>query len=267
MKYFVSFFLILIVIIIGVPVLFLGYLGFVPGLSAVMGTNKPRDLGISYSQEDLQQTHAKSQVVYQTLADNQEPTQTRQFSGSRPFTGEFSSAEITATLNNQPWIHWPYRNLQVKFNGDGSAEVSGVLIKDKVPGYAAAIGIPSQAVEYAMKYIPADPVFYVKGKAALTDNQVSLFEPQAFQIGRLSLPVNIFLSWGKLNMADQVYAQDVGQLTTDLAKVSGKKSVIVGYINGRLNSAFGNFYAKKAYFAEDKVVFDGTLSESISYSP
>lgn len=36
--------------IIVVAVLVLGYFGFVPGVSDLMGTNKPRNLGVSYSE-------------------------------------------------------------------------------------------------------------------------------------------------------------------------------------------------------------------------
>lgn len=258
--------ILILLIIVLAPVVVLGMTGLVPGLSSLLGTDKPRDLGIMYSPADLQSCRSKSQLQYETL-DTIDPAGSRQFSGARQVTAEFSSAEITATLNNQPWTYWPYRNIQVKFNADGSGEVSGTLLKDRVPGYAAAIGIPSQAVDFVMKFFPANPVFYVKGKAALAENQVAVFEPQAFAIGRISLPVDRFLALRGPDLIAPAYALDIGGMIGELGKVQDKKGLIVGYINGRLSSAFGSFYAKSAYFADDKLVFDGTLTEEIGYTP
>ncbi len=259
--------LIFLLIIVLLPIFGLGMTGFVPGLSAVLGTDKPRDLGIKYSQANLQSIRSKSQVKYETLPDSPVPMQTRQFIGSRNYTGEFSAEEITATINNQPWKYWPYKNVQVKFNADGSGEISGILIKDKVPAYASTLGLPSEVIQFAMKYLPGDPVFYVKMKAALTDNKVSLFEPQKFEIGRISMPLELFLSFGGQNIIPEVYAQDINSMSRELSKVNNKKALIIDYINSRLSSAFGSFYAKKAYFGENKVYFDGTLSQKIQYTP
>ncbi len=257
----------IIIILILVPVITLGMLGFVPGLSSILGTDKPRDLGIKYTQSNLSSIRSRSQVQYLTLPDSNIPSLTRQFSGKRDITADFTSEEITATINNQPWKYFPYKNIQVKLNADGSGEISGILIKNKVPGYASAIGIPAEAIDFAMKYLPVDPVFYVKGKAALTDNKVSIFEPQSFQIGRVSLPIPLFLSMGGLRLIPQVYAQNLNDMTGDLSKVQNKRELIISYINGRLSSAFGSFYAKKAYFGDNKLFFDGTISDKISYTP
>lgn len=259
--------LIIFILFVVVPVLILGYLGIIPGLSDLMGANKPRDLGIKYSQSDLSSIHAKSLVKYETLPSNVVPAMTRLFSGERQFSGDFSSAEITATMNNQNWIHWPFKNLQVKFNADGSGEISGTLIKSKVSGYAASIGVPQQAADFIAKYIPNDPAFYVKGKAALSENKVSVFEPQAFQIGRIPMPVSVFLAMVKINPIPLVYAQDVSSMTEELSKVNNKKALIIGFINNRLSSAYGKFYANKAYFTEGNVHFEGVLTEKISYTP
>jgi len=259
--------LVILILIILIPVVFLGLLGFVPGFSILLGADKPRDLGIKYTQEDLKSIRSKSQVEYTILSGNPDPSQTRKFSGSRTLKADFTSAEITATMNNQPWKYWPYRNIQVKFNADGSGEISGILIKGVVPGYASAIGIPAEAVNFAMKYLPADPVFYVKLKGALSNNKVSVFEPQKFEIGRMPMPLGVFLSMGGPNLIQAVYAQDIGEMTQELSKVKDKKTLIISYINGRLSSAFGSFYEKEAYGGENKLFFDGTLPQKISYAP
>lgn len=258
-KIFLGFFLLIIILV----VLVLGYFGFVPGVSSLFGSNKPRDLGIKYDKASLASVQVKSQVVYDILPAETPPENSRQFSGSRPITAEFSSAEITAIMNNSPWRYWPYHNLQVKFNADGSGEISGTLIKDKLPGYGAMIGVPKEAIEFAMKILPANPVFYVKGKGALTANKVSLFEPQKFEIGRTPLPVEMFLSMMPASLVKEAYALNIGGMSEELGKVKNKKALIIDYINSRLET-FTGFYAKKAYFSENKVVFEGTLPEKKS---
>lgn len=261
------FFAGLLILIVLVPVVILGAMGFVPGLSSILGTDKPRDLGVKYTAENLKSVRSKSQIQYEVLPDSNIPSQTRQFSGERKVTAEFTSSEITASLNNRPWKLWPYKNMQIKFNSDGSAEISGQLLKNKVSGYAAAIGVPAEAVNFAMKYLPADPVFYVKAKAALTDNKVSVLEPQTFEIGRIPIPLNVLLSFSGFDLIPETYAIDISGMSDELNKVDNKKELIIGYINSRLSGAFGSFYAKKAYFGDDKLFFDGTLTEKISYSP
>lgn len=258
----IIFLLLILVLILG-----LGFLGFVPGLSTLMGSNKPKNLGITYTAADLVSCRTKSGIQYAVLPQTSIPSQSRQFFGQRTVKAEFSSKEITATLNNRPWQYWPYKDVQIKFNADGTGEISGVLVKSKVPGYAAAIGIPSEAADFAMKYLPADPVFYVKINAVLTDNKVTTFEPLAFEIGRIPMPLSLFLSFGGPQLIKEAYAAGLDDMTQELSKVQNKRALIINYINDRLSLDFGKFYAKKAYFGDNKLVFDGTLSEKISYSP
>jgi hypothetical protein len=262
-----KFLLILLIIIIFIPIFLLTYLGFFPILSSIFGTDKPRDLGIKYTKEDLKSVRGKSKIEYTALPDSQNPNQTRSFSGARQVTTEFTSKEITATLNNQPWKLWPYTNVQIKFNGDGSGEISGVLIKNRVASYSEAIGVPPQAIDFAMKYLPNNPVFYLKMAATLENNHVATFNPQSFEIGRMPMPLNLFLATGGKDLIKKVYAQDSSGMANDLAKVQNKRTKIIEFINSRLNGGFGSFFAKKAYFGENKLYFDGTLTEKISYSP
>jgi len=264
MKIFGKILLILLLVLISVPLFILGFLGYIPGLSDVLGANKPRDLGIKFSEADKSSARAKSQIIYETLPADTSPDQSLQRSGTRPVTFEMSSAEASALMNNRPWKYWPYQNVQVKFNSDGSAEVSGSLIKDRLSGYAAAIGIPKQALDVATKFLPPKPVFYLKMKASLKDNQVDVFEPESFQIGRISLPVSVLLSFNPPSLIPSAMAAE-DELTFELAKIKDKKSLIINYINNRLGK-MGGFFAKTASFAENKLIFDGSLSEKESYA-
>ena len=116
-------------------------------------------------------------------------------------------------MNNKKGAYYPYKNIQVKFNADGSGEISATLIKSRLPLYASTFGAPQIAVDFAMKILPDNPVVYLKGKATLVDNKVGLFEPQRFEIGRVPLPVNIFLSLAP-ELIPQTYALDIGENKT-----------------------------------------------------
>jgi hypothetical protein len=244
-------------ILLIVSVLILGYLGFVPVISNLFGSNKPKDLGIKHTETDRNSARIKGQVEWVALTEGEGGGGGYQLAGRRAVKTEFSSAEISALMNNRPWKYWPYKDVQVKFNKDGSGEISGIFLKDRLVGYGAKIEAPKEAVVFAQKLLPTNTVFYLKGKAALKENEVILFEPEVFELGRLSLPVKMFLSRG---LTKEVLAIEINQLTEDLAKIQNKKGLIVNYINQRLGQLNG-FYAKEARAEEDKLIFEGSLPE------
>lgn len=245
--------------IVIVVVLFLGYLGFIPGISAIFGSNKPRDLGIKYTEADRTTARAKSQIEYDVLPANTPESQSIIRTGSRAVNTTFNSAEATALMNDRPFKYWPYKNVQMKFNVDGSAEVSGQLVKGRLPGYLASIGVSKTVADNVIKYLPSNTVFYVKAKASLTDNKVSLLDPSKVEIGRFSIPVNTILSFDA-NITNKAYAADQAEIENGLSSVSGKKEKIIAYINEHLSSIQG-FFAKKASFSDNTLNFDGNLNE------
>jgi len=263
MRTLARLFLLFVFLLIVIPILGLGFMGFIPGLSSILGTNKARDLGIKYTEADRLSGRAKSQIEYGVLPENTDAVNSLVRTGTRVVKTEFTSQEITALANNRSWKYWPYANVQVKFNADGSAEISGNLIKDRLPGYGVYIGAPKQAVDFAIKFLPDNPSFYLKMKAALIDNKVSLFEPESFQIGRVPLPVSIFLSFADPSLLNPVYADTLSDMKEELAKVSDKRGLIISYINQRLSQMTG-FYAKSTSFGDNKLMFDGSLSEKES---
>ncbi len=261
MKTVVSFLFGIIILLVLITLLAAGYLGLVPGLSKIMGSDKPRDLGVRFSEADLATGRAKSQIVYDTLPENTPAAQSIQRFGKREVNTEFSSPEITTLMNNRPWKYWPYADVQVKFNADGSAEVSGILLKDRLAGYGAAIGLPQEAVDFAQKFLPANPALYVKGKAALAGNTVSVFEPEAFEIGRIPLPVGMFLSYlPNIFSGGEVMAASQTDMASQLSQVKNKRELIINYINSRLSQING-FFAKEAKFGNNNLIFAGTLPE------
>jgi hypothetical protein len=252
---------VLLVIVLAI-VLFLGFLGYIPGLSGLLGAHKPRDLGVTYTKADFNAARGKSQVEYAALPSSTPAESSIVRSGSRPVTTSWNSAEMTSLLNDRPWKYWPIKSVQLKINNDGTAEMSGIVMKDKLGGYAAAIGVPSKVADRAVSLLPSNAAFYVKAKTSLTNNQVSDFDIQSVQLGRMSIPTNLLLSEARL--VQSALAADT--ITSELSKYSGKKAAIVNFINGRLGKITG-FFAKRAYFSEGKLNFDGTLSETEAMVP
>lgn len=238
----------------------LGYMGYIPAIANILGTNKPRDLGIRFTEKDRVEAQTKSGVQYATLPASTSDALSIQRFGKHDVDASWTSAQMSALMNNRPWKYWPYKDIQVKFNADGSAEVSGGLNKAVVPNYAVAIGIPKVAIEFAMKLLPPTPIFYLKMKASLKNNQIGVFEPQAFQLNRIPLPVNAFLSFNP-RLVKEVNAQLSANMLGDLAKVKNKRSLIIGYVNSRLSSYDSFFFAREARFEENKLIYKGTLAD------
>lgn len=248
------------------PVVLLAYLGFLPGFSNLLGTNKPRDLGVKWTEVDRISVHQKSGVKFASLPSDTSPENSLQRTGGHAIKTEFTSAEISATMADRNWRHWPYKDVQMKFNRDGSVEVSGKLLKNRLPGYAAAIGIPKEAVEFAMKFLPADPVFYVKGTAALRENRLAVFAPEALEIGRMPIPLGPILSVSPDLLFSSVYAADLSEIGSELSGINNKKALIMEYIHNRLSLIKG-FYAKEARFDDNRLIFEGSLPDTIHTLP
>ena len=251
--------IVLVVCLVLAALVFFGLLGYIPGLSSLLGATKPRDLGVTYTEADFAAARSKSQLEYAALPSETPPDQSVQRSGSRPVTASWSSAEMTSLMNDRPWRYWPLKDTQLKINDDGTAELAGVVVREKLKGYAAAIGVPQAVTDKVVSLLPANAAFYVKAKTSLTDNQVSDFDIQSVYLGRMPIPVDTLMSF-RPSLVGRAFAQGIAG---ELAKYSGKKAAVVGFINDRLSKITG-FYAKRAYFADGELRFDGTLSEKES---
>jgi len=244
--------------IVVVIVLVLGWFGLIPGLSTLMGANKPVDLGVKYTQEDFNKAHAQSGVGYEAIAGDPAASASISFAGSHEVNTSWTSAEITSLLNNRPWKYWPIKNVQLRINPDNTIEMSGVYNEKKLEGYAAGIGTPQVVID-KLSILPAEAAFYGKGTAALSNNQVSKFDITSAKLNRIPIPTGILLSINTI-AANHAYAAD--GVTDELSKYSGKKQAVVNFINEKLAWVSG-FYAKSAQFKDGKLEFDGSLSDKI----
>ncbi|MEI8232944.1 MAG: hypothetical protein WCG44_04355, partial [bacterium] len=189
MKKFLFFILLLILI----PVAGLAYLGFVPGVSKYIA--KPVDLGVkvdpSYTDSLEQKINFKNELPGGVVPVGREGV----FSGSIKVDEQVSSVAATSILaqwkRRSPSL--PVRDVQVRFNDDGTAEVSGVLEIATAISVAKTLGYSDADIEkgksYA-KYVSGDLPFYVKGTTGATNNQISI-SPSDFQLGKVSVPESI----------------------------------------------------------------------------
>jgi len=225
--------LLFIIAVLAVVILIAGYLGFMPGVSSLFGSDKPKDLGVTYTAEDYDSYVAKAKVKFEDLASGLPPRESLKFSGQQDTNASFLDKEVTAMVGSDKWKYYPVSNTQIKISSDGMVEVSGTLRLDRLPNYALAEGIISSDYEAAMdylKYIKTNPAFYVKGTGYVTDNKVSLNLSQA-SIGRLNLP------------------------QSELIK---QRASIERFVEGRIKFV-PNFNIKSLTFQDGKMNFDGSF--------
>jgi hypothetical protein len=228
----------LLLFLIAVIIFVAGLAGFVPGLSTILGTNKPKDFGIKITPADTTKAQEKSGVVLVELPKDTPIANSYILEGQRAASFTYDSTEATAIINNRPWKYYPFSNLQLRLNSDGSAEISGMVNMTTFMDYANSLGYATGDVEKALNdyHIPKiNMPFYAKGSAGIIDNKV-FFNVTAFEAGRVPVPSSI-LSSNKGRI--ESFAQDV-----------------VGRQKG--------FSAKKLVVENGKIVFDGTLPEKES---
>lgn len=187
MKNFIRFLIFFpLLLIIG-----LGYLGFVPYLSNFIGP-KPKDLGIRFNEKAYQEAYKKSGIKHKTIAKKTNPKDSLVLIGSHPIRDSFTSEEITALAQKRQWVYWPFAQIQVRFNKDGSAETSGIIKMNKLFNYLATLGISISDTKKLIDKFKISKVefpFYIKINGTVTNNKV-MINISRLELGRIYLPVN-----------------------------------------------------------------------------
>lgn len=157
---------------------------------------KPKALGISYTQKDLDSTKQKLNVTFAPLpAADQTATKTIIVSGSHPVDQTFSSAELTAAVDNRhnDYAYFPFRNVQIRVNPDGSVEGSATINYQDAVNYLVSLGVSRKAIaEGTAKFkIPNTnlPV-YLKASGAIINNN-SQINFSAAKIANINVPQNL----------------------------------------------------------------------------
>lgn len=242
--------LIILGVLILILVLALGYLGFLPWLSSVFGSDRPRDLGVRPMPQDLDSAMTKLAVQamppvvddntrQQLIADAAKkrpklkvPSKTEQpqptpgpTKPSGPVTsGTFiqvlvttwqpqnvdvvlTSAEVTGLLQTGTWKSWPISNVQILINGDGSAEMVGLISVNRLYIFAGRTGIPTTMIDDFFEYVKFkhDFPFYIKSRGQIDNNKVQMVLEEV-EIGRLSIPSSVLNQYqGEITSFVQTY--------------------------------------------------------------
>lgn len=220
--------LLIILLLLSLPILFVGYLGFIPRVSSILGSNQPRDLGVKATSADLDSVNRQNSITYQKLTDNS-PSSIL-YSGQKDISVSLTSSEITALANSPKWKYYPVKDVQIKINPDGSGEVSGILFLDRLPGYLETAGLSSELAKVAADslHLKGNPPFYLKGMVTVTDNQITL-NIQKVEIGRVSIPQK-FITDNQFYLVELANArrQSVPGLNIKSLNLSGSKFNFTG---------------------------------------
>ncbi len=161
---------------------------------------QPRNLGISYSPADLASIYKKVGVVFEPLPAGTPPGKSLIVSGSHPVDQTFSSAELTAAIDNRSsqYAYFPFRHVQIRVNADGSVEGSATVNYSDAVRYLVALGVSSKNIaEGAKKFtIPnANLPVYLKVNGSIAGNTSRIMVEQA-QIARISVPQDLVTQYG-----------------------------------------------------------------------
>lgn len=189
MKKIILFFVIVLLLAVGT----LTYLGLVPQLSKYVV--KPKDLGITADPTFITtyepKIHFRNELPSGVVPTGREGV----FSGTTKVDEKLTSVEASSILSE--WKHrspsLPIRDVQVRFNPDGSSEISGILEIDTAVSLAKNLGYSDEDIDTAKsyaKYVSGDLPFYVKGTAGVKNNQVTI-SPSSFELGRVGIPSSI----------------------------------------------------------------------------
>lgn len=193
------------------PIFVLGWLGFVPGLSDLLGATKPKDLGVQYTEADYSQYLNKTGISLQDFstapANPDKPGKFVVFANPQTYDNlVVTQEELTAAINEIGWLWMPIRNAQVRLS-DGVVEVSGNLntqYANEFVGFIGGVGYSesdvAKAVSWAQKFAADAPV-YINATASV-QNDVLSFQLNKVQVGRFNVPMDIasnVLSTGTTN--------------------------------------------------------------------
>lgn len=193
--------LLTIALILLIPLLLVGgWLGFVPGLSNIMGARSVKDLGVTYTEQDYESYLDKTSTEFLNINDApaQPDSPNKKVVFADQATAEnmtLTQEEITAAINESGWIWMPLTDVQVRMN-DGGVEVAGRLNTDHLQSFITYIGgidvDPGQvesAIGWAERLLGSAPV-YLRVDTSISDGSLQLSLAEG-NIGRFSIPTEI----------------------------------------------------------------------------
>jgi hypothetical protein len=165
---------IVIVALVVIGVVVAGSTGLVPIVSDLMGTNKPRELGVSFSETNyasgLSKVPGASVTNPQYLCIGCEYTS----SGQVPTKTTFTAEEFSAMLNKRnDGTIGPVSDIEIKFNEDGTVETSAMVDTTGIEGVPELKG----------------PI-YAKGKIDSFTSKSLEIDLESAEFGRVGIPAD-----------------------------------------------------------------------------
>lgn len=192
-KFLLAFSILLIILL----TLGIAYFGIIPLPGDLLNVKKPKDLGVSYTQQDYDNFLEKTGSQVLDYADASEELKKTNpsiiFTEPADYNTDFSNSQISARINYAKWTAIPAKNVQVKFSDNGVIETSGNLNTSNLRAFASSVGYGGYSSENAEKglnwleKIGSDPAFYIKATAEVTNNELTL-NTKEVRINRIPLP-------------------------------------------------------------------------------
>lgn len=145
-----------------IGVLAVGYMGFLPFISDVLGTNKAPDLGVKFTAQD----EATATDKIGQLMNSPEGT-----------TVTLTDEELTAFLNDRVtrFDEIPLRNPQIRIDPDGTIEMSGNINMTRLQAIADSPDVDAGAkslIGTVTSLVKTDPSFSGKARLSVVDGKV-----------------------------------------------------------------------------------------------
>jgi hypothetical protein len=162
------------------------FLGNVPVASALLGTNKPKDLGVKITTAN----------VYAGLKDFRVPTTVKELEAIQKNPKSYTAVktsltqdEISSLLALGDIPDFPLRATQIKLGANGSIQASGVLDIEKLQKCLRAMGASGDVMDRVMGFVKTAKFinFYADGNLAITNNRLS-GDIKSMKLGNIGVP-------------------------------------------------------------------------------
>ena len=190
---------------------------------------QPKTLGIRFTAADLESAKSKIKVTTVPLPTNSPIDQTLIVSGSHPVDTSFTSEELSALADNRhkDYAYFPFRNVQIRVNNDGSVEGGATVNYQDAVNYLVSLGVSaSDIAEGAAKFkIPnASLPVYLKVSGSVENNQSTIDVHQA-KIANIGIPQNYITDYSPAlnNLIDSIIQDRQPSVNINKLEVSGSQ--------------------------------------------
>jgi ABC-type antimicrobial peptide transport system permease subunit len=166
------------------------FLGNVPVASAILGTNKPKDLGVKISVDNA--TKGLTDLKCPSSAKDVAAIVKDPKSYTTGVKTTLTSDEASSLLALGNIQDLPFKETQIKFGPNGDAQCSGVLDVDALQKYLKDNGVSGDTINTVMSYAKNAKYlnFYVDAKCSIVNNNVT-GQINSIQLGKIDIPSNV----------------------------------------------------------------------------